>query len=496
MDGDELFSDGTYGDTDGYTTEVNNSDTDADELGDGWEVTYGFNPTSANAPSTDSDGDGLTDKQEFSSGGNPLSADTDGDGMPDLFEFNNGLNLAYNDASLDKDSDALSNLEEYQFGTQANYFDSDGDLLGDGWEVNQGLNPLSPDGIDGMHGDADGYGLNNFQEQSYRTNPSPEDTNNDGIADGYDSDGDGVGDGAEVTQGSIPNDASDGGVPPTGDEMLKVKIIIGDPSGSQSERWSVAVTDLTTNSVILNHQSPTFGELSDDQGSIFNQFRRDRSYEIKLSHIATDPGNDDPEFYPDYDWALEISVEDENGLFVDVTDSSMTEPHFLVLDPWDPSLKEISNTVKLLVDRYELEFPWEGHPDRTQQYQEQIANKRVLLLKVEFETFADDETREIGGNRSPNWKAHTLNLNTKQDEETHYGDYKKCVAHIWSNQPLNLAKYLSDYESNQEVFENPDVLNWRVDGQLQTSFELNLGERPDPNLVTKFEIEVLVKENS
>ena len=124
------------------------------------------------------------------------------------------------------------------------------------------------------------------------------------------------------------------------------------------------------------------------------------------------------------------------------------------------------------------------------------ATKVIALLKVEFETFADDETREIGGNRSPNWKAHTLNLNTKQDEETHYGDYKKCVAHIWSNQPLNLAKYLSDYESNQEVFENPDVLNWRVDGQLQTSFELNLGERPDPNLVTKFEIEVLVKENS
>jgi len=520
LDGDEFYADGTHGDTDGYSTGVNNTDTDNDGMGDGWEVTYGFNPTSANAPSTDSDGDGLTDKQEFSSGGNPLSADTDNNGMSDALEYRYEMNLSTHvdsdtdgmpddyetafglsptdpsDASLDKDNDALSNLEEYQFGTQANYFDSDGDLLGDGWEVNQGLNPLSPDGIDGMHGDADGDGLNNFQEQSYRTNPSPEDTNNDGIADGYDSDGDGVGDGAEVTQGSIPNDASDGGVPPTGDEMLKVKIIIGDPSGSQSERWSVAVTDLTTNSVILNHQSPTFGELSDDQGSIFNQFRRDRSYEIKLSHIATDPGNDDPEFYPDYDWALEISVEDENGLFVDVTDSSMTEPHFLVLDPWDPSLKEISNTVKLLVDRYELEFPWEGHPDRTQQYQEQIANKRVLLLKVEFETFADDETREIGGNRSPNWKAHTLNLNTKQDEETHYGDYKKCVAHIWSNQPLNLAKYLSDYESNQEVFENPDVLNWRVDGQLQTSFELNLGERPDPNLVTKFEIEVLVKENS
>ena len=118
------------------------------------------------------------------------------------------------------------------------------------------------------------------------------------------------------------------------------------------------------------------------------------------------------------------------------------------------------------------------------------------LLKVDFETFDVDETREIGGSRSPNWKPHKLNMNTKQKEDLHYGDYKKCVAHIWSNQPLNLAKYLSDYESNQEVFENPEILNWRVKGQLQTSYKLNLGERPDPNLVTKFEIEVLAKGSS
>ena len=125
------------------------------------------------------------------------------------------------------------------------------------------------------------------------------------------------------------------------------------------------------------------------------------------------------------------------------------------------------------------------------------ATKVIALLKVEFETFADDETREIGGNRSPNWKAHTLNLDTKQDEETHYGDYKKCVAHIWSNQPLNLAKYLSDYDSNQEVFENPDVLNWKVDGQLQTSFELNLEtSAPNENQYERYNIEMVLKGSS
>lgn len=121
----------------------------------------------------------------------------------------------------------------------------------------------------------------------------------------------------------------------------------------------------------------------------------------------------------------------------------------------------------------------------------------ALLLKVDFETFPDDETREIGGSRSPNWKAHKLNLDTKQGEETHYGDYAKCVAHIWNDQPLNLAKYLSDYESNQEVFENPDVLNWNVNGQLQTSYELNLEtSAPNENQYERYNIEVLTPGSS
>ena len=94
LDGDEFYADGTHGDTDGYSTGVNNTDTDNDGMGDGWEVTYGFNPTSANAPSTDSDGDGLTDEQEFSSNGNPFSADTDNNGMSDALEYRYEMNLS------------------------------------------------------------------------------------------------------------------------------------------------------------------------------------------------------------------------------------------------------------------------------------------------------------------------------------------------------------------------------------------------------------------
>ena len=152
LDGDELYADGSHGDTDGHTTGILKPDTDGDSMHDGWEVSYGFDPTSANPPSSDSDNDGLTDEQEFLLGSSPRSADSDSNGMSDLLEYRYGMDLStdvdsdrdgipddyeiafglnprISDATLDSDSDELSNLEEYQQGTQANYFDSDGDLL-------------------------------------------------------------------------------------------------------------------------------------------------------------------------------------------------------------------------------------------------------------------------------------------------------------------------------------------------------------------------------
>ena len=270
LDGDELFSDGTYGDTDGYTTEVNNSDTDADELSDGWEVTYGFNPTSANAPSTDSDGDGLTDAQEFSSGGNPFSADTDGDGMPDLFEFNNGLNLAYNDTSLDRDSDALSNLEEYQLGTQANYFDSDGDGLPDGWEHQHGLDLLTPNPLDL---DTDGDGLDLFDEYLNGTDPN----NND-------SDGDATNDQEEVDQGSDPTNGDDGGNPPPADTTRDVKFgIYGDYAS-----WEMTVKGLGPDRRTLKLSTAAPGGRNERSLKL----RHNSDYEIRLRWLATLEGQE------------------------------------------------------------------------------------------------------------------------------------------------------------------------------------------------------------
>ncbi len=365
-DGDEIYI---------YETDPNNADGDNDGLSDGDEINqYGTDPNDA-----DSDNDGMSDGFEIMHLYNPLIAadpagDIDLDEMPNGWEYLNGLKVAINDASGDLDRDLLTNLQEYVKGTKANNFDTDGDLLSDGWEVQWHLNPLSALGNDGASGDPEPQndGLTNFQEQVYGTDPRS-----------WDSDGDGVSDGAEVAQGSDPNDFSDGGSPPSQDEQMTVKIIVGDPSGSHSERWAVKVKDLKTGNIILNHQSEEFGELSPESSSIFTMFRRDRPYEFNLVHIGTDPDKleQNPAFFPDYDWALEVSIDDGQGNFVNVKDPE--QKRHLVLDAWNPSDMKISDTVKLLVNRDKLKYPWEGHPDRTTQYENQIVPNRVVLLPVQ-----------------------------------------------------------------------------------------------------------------
>ena len=74
LDGDELFGNGTHGDSDGYVTDPHNPDSDGDGFEDGWEVQYGFDPTSANETLADSDGDGFADLYEYYHGSDPLDA--------------------------------------------------------------------------------------------------------------------------------------------------------------------------------------------------------------------------------------------------------------------------------------------------------------------------------------------------------------------------------------------------------------------------------------
>lgn len=88
-----------------------NPDSDKDGLPDGWEVAHGFNPRSAtgiDGKAVDADGDGLTNWEEFTSGGDPLNADTDGDGVSDkqeVIQNSNPSNAA--DSGLPPSADTL-----------------------------------------------------------------------------------------------------------------------------------------------------------------------------------------------------------------------------------------------------------------------------------------------------------------------------------------------------------------------------------------------------
>jgi Bacterial Ig-like domain (group 2)/Bacterial Ig-like domain/Bacterial TSP3 repeat len=67
-------------------------DTDGDRLLDSFEAFRGLDPLVPNLPTSDLDGDGISDFAECFISTDPLNPDTDGDGLGDGFEFFNGAN--------------------------------------------------------------------------------------------------------------------------------------------------------------------------------------------------------------------------------------------------------------------------------------------------------------------------------------------------------------------------------------------------------------------
>jgi formylglycine-generating enzyme required for sulfatase activity len=228
-------------------TNPNVADTDADGVNDGQEVTDTTNPLVA-----DSDSDDLNDGDEKTRGTNPLAADTDGDSYSDGYEVQNSsdpksntsfptytLTLTNNgtatggsfskagtlahgtNATLtatpspgylfgswsgnasgstnpftllmngnktvaasfiqdtrDPDADGLTNYQEIIVRlTNPDLADTDGDGVNDGQEVTDGTNPLVVD--------SDGDGLSDGDEKTRTTNPLLADTDGDGYSDGY-----------------------------------------------------------------------------------------------------------------------------------------------------------------------------------------------------------------------------------------------------------------------------------------------------------------------
>jgi hypothetical protein len=98
-------------------TDANLWDTDADGMNDGWEVEHNLNPNNAQDASQDNDQDGLSNKQEYERSTHPDSVDSDGDGMTDLWEIQHDLlpNTATSleGGSSDIDGDGFNNYQEY-----------------------------------------------------------------------------------------------------------------------------------------------------------------------------------------------------------------------------------------------------------------------------------------------------------------------------------------------------------------------------------------------
>ncbi|MCK4565656.1 MAG: hypothetical protein KAU94_13385, partial [Verrucomicrobia bacterium] len=118
-------------------------DLDGDGLLDWWAEQYGLGSSGANG---DTDGDGLTNLQEYQAGTDPNNTDSDGDGVSDGEE----AALGTDPLAVDTDNDGLSDGEEAALGTDPLAVDTDGDGLSDGEEVNTfGSNPTVPAWQDG-----------------------------------------------------------------------------------------------------------------------------------------------------------------------------------------------------------------------------------------------------------------------------------------------------------------------------------------------------------
>jgi uncharacterized repeat protein (TIGR01451 family) len=211
-------------------TDPTDPDTDDDGLTDGIEV-LGDNPTNPLDPDSDDDGlcdgpqsvddctagedvdaDGVRDPNET----DPNDPDTDDGGINDGVEVDRGTDPLDPSDDLpideddDSDNDGLTDNEEERLGTDPNDPDTDDDGLIDGVEVN-GENPTDP-----LDPDTDDDGLCDGPGTVADDCHSGEDLDADGVWDegetnprDWDTDDGTVGDGVEVDRGTDPLDPSD-----------------------------------------------------------------------------------------------------------------------------------------------------------------------------------------------------------------------------------------------------------------------------------------------
>ncbi|WP_300417821.1 M4 family metallopeptidase [uncultured Pseudoalteromonas sp.] len=98
-----------------FIAKTSDADTDSDGLPDFWEVENGLNLTDANDASSDYDNDALTALQEYGIGTDPRLSDSDGDELPDGYEVNVLMTspINANVTGADLDEDGYTDVQEY-----------------------------------------------------------------------------------------------------------------------------------------------------------------------------------------------------------------------------------------------------------------------------------------------------------------------------------------------------------------------------------------------
>ena len=114
-----------------------NLDSDASGIPDWYEMRHALEPGSIALAAADTDGDGLSNSQEFLRGSNPRLTDTDGDGL------NDNVETTANALNPDSDGDGLSDDAEVNapIPTNPNLADTDGDGVSDKAEKILGTDP-------------------------------------------------------------------------------------------------------------------------------------------------------------------------------------------------------------------------------------------------------------------------------------------------------------------------------------------------------------------
>lgn len=162
-------------------------DGDGDLLNNRREFYFGTNPKRS-----DSDRDGYYDNEEIARGFNPSGIgriDSDSDGIYDWWENRFGMDKKDpKDAQRDSDGDGLTNLEEFKYRTHPKIVDSDLDNISDSEEVENETNPTGEGKLSDLpwinhNWDRDGDGLEISHESFFGTDKEKKDTDNDGMDD-------------------------------------------------------------------------------------------------------------------------------------------------------------------------------------------------------------------------------------------------------------------------------------------------------------------------